>query len=139
MSRSSARGPLRGSIAKWCSWPRTWTGNRQPVADIGQIIFEIAVFVGLRFKGCAAYLAVAGGKAPADRAHAAPFGSVDRHRIQNPERGGEDLGAHPLAGVLHMAGGAGEIELAAPRIEIALAVLVGLERARVVGDLDIER
>src|ERR1700687_2360061 len=111
------------------SWPRARAGNRQSIADIGQIIFEIAVFVVLRIERHAADLAVAGGEAPADRAHAAPFGTVDRHRIQDPERGREHFGADPLAGALHMAGCAGEIELSAPAIEIALAVLIGLERA----------
>ena len=38
-----------------------------------------------------------------------------------------------------MAGGAGEIELAAPRVEILLAVLVGLERAWIGRDFDVER
>src|SRR6202171_6480706 len=121
------------------SWPRARAGNRQSIADVGQIIFEIAVFVVLRMERHAADLAVAGGKAPAGRAHAPPFGPVDRHRIHYPERGREHFGAYPLAGKLHMAGRAGEIELSSPRIEIALAVLVGLERARIVGDLDVER
>src|SRR5258707_11402037 len=102
--------------ASYPSWPRTRAGNRQSVADIGQIIFEIAVFVGLRIERHAADLAVAGGEAPADRAHAAPFGTVDRHGIQNPKCGCEHFGANPLAGFLHMTGRAGEIELAAPCI-----------------------
>src|SRR4030081_1652037 len=122
--------------ASYPSWPRTRAGNRQSVADIGQVIFEIAVFVVLRIERHAADLAVAGGEAPADGAHAAPFGTIDRHGIQDPEPGCQYLGANPFARFLHMAGCAGEIELAASRVEIALAVLVGLERARIVGDLD---
>src|SRR6266481_2832918 len=105
------------------SWPRSRTGDRQPIADIGQIIFEIAVFIVLRTERHAADLAVAGGEAPADRAHAAPFGTVDRHRIQDSERGRQHFGANPLTGALHVTGGAGEIKLAAPSVEIALAVL----------------
>src|SRR6266581_6402274 len=124
--------------ASYPSWPRTRAGNRQSVADIGQIIFEIAVFVVLRIERHAADLAVAGGEAPADGAHAAPFGTVDRHGVQNPERGRQHFGADPLAGGLHVAGGAGEIELAAAGVEIFLAPLVGLERAGIVGDLDVE-
>src|ERR1700720_3479558 len=96
------------------SWPCSRAGDRQAVADIGQIIFEIAVLVGLRFERHAADLAVAGGEAPADRAHAAPFGTVDRHRIEDAERGRQYLGADPLARVLHMAARAGEIELPPP-------------------------
>src|SRR5580704_11719173 len=92
------------------SWPRSRARDRQSVADIGQIIFEIAIFVGLWLERHAAGLAVAGGKPPADRAHAAPFGTIDRHRIQNPERRREDFGADPLARVLHMAARAGEIK-----------------------------
>src|SRR3977135_2047971 len=122
-----------------CSWPRPRTGDRQPVADIGQIIFEIAIFVVLRIERYAANLGVAGGEAPADRSHAAPFGTIDRHGIQDPERGCEHFGAYPLAGTLHVTGCAGEIELSPPGIEIALAVLIGLERARIVRDFDVER
>src|SRR5260370_32866657 len=107
------------------SWPCSRTGDRQSIADIGQIIFEIAVFIVLRTERHAADLAVAGGEAPADRAHAAPFRTVDRHCIQYPECGRQHFGANPLAGALHVTGGAGEIELAAPRIEITLAILVG--------------
>src|ERR1019366_7816018 len=129
LARVSASSSLRPS------WPRSRAGDRQSVADIGQIIFEIAVFVGLRIERDAADLAVAGGEAAADRAHAAPFGTVDQHRIEDAERGRQYLGADPLARVLHMATRAGEIELAAPRIEIALAVLVGFQRPRIVGDL----
>src|ERR1700736_2647603 len=124
----SARAWISASSGS-CSWPRTRTGDRQSIADIGQIIFEIAVFVGLRIEWHAADLAVAGGEAPADGAHAAPFGTVDRHRIQNPERGRQHFGADPFARFLHMTGCAGEIELAAPCIEVALAVLIGFERA----------
>src|SRR6202022_3022193 len=76
------------SLARGFSWPGPRTGDRQPVADIGQVIFEVAIFVVLRVERHAANLAVAGGEAPADRTHAAPFGPVDRHRIQDPERGG---------------------------------------------------
>src|ERR1700730_2195888 len=121
--------------ARGFSWPRSRTGDRQPVADIGQIIFEIAIFVILWVERHPADLAIAGGEAPADRAHAAPFGPVDRHGIQDPERGGEHFGANAFAGTLHEAGRAGEIELPAPCVEISLAVLEGLERARIVGDL----
>src|ERR1700688_1065016 len=137
--RSTAIKLARVWMPGSCSWPRSRAGNRQSVADIGQIIFEIAVFVGLRIERHAANLAVAGGEAPADRAHAAPFGTIDRQRIQYPERGCEHFGADPLARALHMAGGAGEIQLSAPRIEIALAVLVGLECTRIVGDFDVKR
>src|SRR6266513_370278 len=45
--RSAAPKPARASISCLCSWPRSRAGNRQPVAQIGQIIFEIAIFVGL--------------------------------------------------------------------------------------------
>src|SRR5579863_5379341 len=86
------------------SWPCAGSGNRQTVADIGQIIFEIAIFFSLRLERYAANLAVAGGETPADRTHASPFGAVDRQRIQYAERGREHLGAHPLSGVLHVAG-----------------------------------
>src|SRR4051794_6026901 len=68
-----------------CSWAGAGTGDRQSIADIGQIIFEVTIFVGLRLQRHAANLAVAGGKTPADRAHAAPFGAIDRHRVQYPE------------------------------------------------------
>src|ERR1700683_2987544 len=94
------------------SWPRSRAGDRQSVADIGQVIFKIAIFVGLWLQRHAANLAVAGGEAPADRAHAAPFGTVDRHRIEDTERGRENFGANPLARILHMTACAGEIELA---------------------------
>src|SRR6202011_2909601 len=134
----SARAWISASSGS-CSWPRTRTGDRQSIADIGQVIFEVAVFVGLRIERYTADLAVAGGEAPADRTHAAPFGTIDRHCIQEPERGCEHFGANPLARALHVTGRAGEIELSAPCVEIALAVLVGLERARIVGNLDLER
>src|ERR1700682_1600476 len=137
--RSAAPEPARVRRPGACSWPCPRAGNRQSVADIGQIIFEIAVFVGLRIERHAANLAVAGGEAPADRTHAAPFGTIDRHGIQDPERGCEHFGAYPFAGALHVTGCAGEIELSAPGIEIALAVLIGLERARIVRDFDVER
>src|ERR1700682_5105569 len=101
------------------SWPRARAGNRQSIADIGQIIFEIAIFVVLRIERHAADLAVAGGEAPAGRAPAAPFRAIDRHRVQDSERGRQDLGANALAWALHMAGRAGEIELSAPCVEIA--------------------
>src|SRR3984893_1933839 len=103
MSRlpSAARRPARGWMSGSRSWPRSRAGDRQSVADIGQIIFEIAVVVRLRLERNAASLAVAGDEAPADRAHAAPLGTVDRHRVQDPERGREHLGANPLTGILH--------------------------------------
>src|SRR5437763_465059 len=85
----------------------------------------------------AAFLAAA--KAAAARAHAARRGAIVRHRIEDPERGRQHLGANPLARVLHMTARAGEIELPAPRIEIAFAVLIGFERTRVIGDFDVER
>src|SRR5882672_10345902 len=106
---SAALKPARVWMPESCSWPRPRTGNRQPVADIGQIIFEIAVFVVLRIERHAANLAVAGGEAPAGRAHAAPFGPIDRHGIQYPERGCEHFGADSFARTLHVAGGAGKI------------------------------
>src|SRR5260370_8468759 len=84
------------------SWPRTRAGNRQSVADIGQIIFEIAVFVVLRIERYAADLAVAGREAPADGAHPAPFGAVDRHRIQYSERGRHHFAAYPLPRGLYL-------------------------------------
>src|SRR5713226_8803514 len=98
-SNPSGRSP-RACFSGSCSWPSPRTGNRQSVADVGQIIFEIAVFVGLRFERHAADLAVAGREAPADGAHAAPFGTIDRHGIQDPERRRQHLGADPLAGCL---------------------------------------
>src|ERR1700736_2762594 len=138
--RSPAPKSARVRMSACCaSWPRPRTGNRQSVADIGQVIFEIAVFVVLRIERYAANLAVAGGEAPAHRAHAAPFGTIDRHGIQYPERGCEHFGAYPLAGALHVTGCAGKVELSPPGIEIALAVLVGLERARIVRDFDVKR
>src|SRR5258706_876964 len=96
------------------SRPRARTGDRQSVADIGQVIFDIAVFVVLRTERYAANLAVAGGEAAAGGAHAAPFRAIDRHRIENAERGRKHLGANPLARALHMAGRAGTIKLATP-------------------------
>src|SRR5258707_15535086 len=103
MSRppSAALKPARVWMPRSCSWPRSRTGNRQSVADIGQIIFEIAVFVVLRIEWHAGNLAVAGGEAPADRAHAAPFGTIDRQRIQEPDRGCEQLRPDPSARVRH--------------------------------------
>src|SRR5260221_8486555 len=132
----------RAPVCNCCgsrSWPRSRTGDRQAVADIGTIIFEIAIFVVLRIERHAADLAVAGGEAPACGAHAAPFGTIDRHGVENAERRRQHFGANPLARALHMAGGAGEIELAAPRIKVFLALLVGLERSRIVGGFDVER
>src|SRR5205807_6814846 len=120
-------------------WARSRTRDRQPVAHVRQVIFEIAVFLVLRIERHAADLAVAGGEAPAGRAHAAPFGTIYRHRIEKAERRRQYLGADPLARFLHMAGGAGEIELSAPGVEIFLAFLIGLERARIVRDLDVKR
>src|SRR5881396_191342 len=125
-SRSAAstqRAARSGACVR--SWPCSRTGNWQAIADIGQVIFEIAVFVRLRLERDAADLAVAGGETPAGRAHAAPFRPVDRHCVQDSQRGRQHLGADALAGALHMAGRAGEVELAAPRVEIALALLKG--------------
>src|SRR3981189_3688747 len=113
--------------ASYPSWPRTRAGNRQSVADIGQIIFEVAVFVVLRIERHAADLAVAGGEAAAGGAHAAPFPGGDRHCVENAERGRQHLGTDALARALDVAGGAGEIELAAPCVEIFLALLVRLQ------------
>src|SRR5213080_468216 len=130
--------PMRIS-ASGSSWPRSRARNRQPVADIGQIILDVAIFIVLRAQRHAADLAVAGGEAAAGGAHAAPFRAIDRYRVDDAERGRQDFGADALARALDVAGGAGEIELAAPRVEIFLAVLVGRERAGVVRDLDIHR
>src|ERR1700722_19755666 len=105
---STKQPPGRISISavslRSCSWPRTRAGDRQSVADVRQEIFEIAVIFILRIERYPANLAVAGGKAPADRPHATPVGTVDRHCIEDAERGCQHFGAHPLAGVLHMAG-----------------------------------
>src|SRR2546430_14166131 len=131
--------PQRSGFSRCVSWARSRAGDRQPIAHVRQIIFEIAIFFVLRTEWNAADLAVAGGETPADRAHAAPLGTIDRHRVENAQRGRQYLGAYPLARRLHMAGGAREIELSAPRIEIFLALLVSLERARIVRNLDIKR
>src|SRR5581483_6024919 len=120
------------------SWSRARSGNRQSIADIGQKIFEIAIFLALRFEGHGPHLAVAGDKTPADRAHAAPLGTIDWHRIKDSEGGRQDFGAQPLPGVLNMAGSAGKIQLSAPRVEIALAVLVSCQRAGIIGNADVE-
>src|ERR1700743_1140241 len=93
------------------SWPGSWPRDRKAVGDIGEIIFEVAIFVRLRLDRHAASLAVAGDEATADRPHAGPFRTVDRHRIQDAQRRRQDLGADALARALHMAGRAGEIEL----------------------------
>src|SRR6185312_16108046 len=124
----AAPAPMR-ILASCSSWPRSRTRDRQSVADIGQIIFDVAVFIVLRGERHAADLAVAGGETPAGGAHAAPFRAIDRHRVDDAERGRQDFGADALTRALHVAGGAGEIELAAPRVEIFLAVLVRRERA----------
>src|SRR4029079_3130370 len=137
--RSTPRRLGISACLAFVSWPRSRTGDWQSIADIGQVVFEIAIFVGLRLKRHAANVAVAGGKASADGAHAAPFGAVDRHRIENSERGRQYLGANPLARILYTAAGPGEVERSSRRIEIALAVLKCLQRARIVRDLDIER
>src|SRR5215212_2115459 len=137
-SRPAALATMRIS-ASCSSWPRPRTRDRQPVADIGQVVFHVAIFIILRAERHAADLAVAGGEAPAGGAHAAPFRTVDRHRVDDAERGRQNFGADALARALYMAGGAGEVELAAPRVEIFLAVLVGRERARIVRDLDVHR
>src|SRR5260370_18738934 len=131
LPRSAISRPVRVQSSS-CdpSWPRPRSGDRQPVADIGQIIFEIAVLVGLRLERHAADLAVARCKTPADRAHAAPFGTINRHRVQNSERGRENFGTDALARVLHMAARAGEIELSAAGGKKARALLGGLARAR---------
>src|ERR1700736_4980429 len=110
--RSAAPEPARVWRPGSCSWPRSRAGNRQSVTDIGQIIFEIAIFIVLRIERDAADLAAAGGETPAGRSHAAPFRTIDRHRVHDPKRGRQHLGADALAGALYVAGGAGEIELA---------------------------
>src|SRR5213080_2466120 len=78
--------PMRIS-ASGSSWPRSRARNRQPVADIGQIILAVAIFIVLRAQRHAADLAVAGGEAAAGGAHAAPFRAIDRHRVDDAERG----------------------------------------------------
>src|SRR6266404_3541115 len=105
------------------SWPRSRAGNRQPIGDVGQEIFDVAILVRLRLQRNRAGLAVAGDEAAAGGAHAAPFGPVDRQRIQDAERRRQDFRTDALAWALHMAARAGEIHLAAPRVEITLAVL----------------
>src|SRR5580692_11552109 len=119
--------------------PRARPGDRQAVAHVGQIIFDVAVKLVLRLERHAADLAVAGNEAAAHRAHAVPFRAVDRHRRDDAERRRQHFGADVIAGILHVATGAGEIELAAARIKIFLALLVGRKRPRIVRDLDVER
>src|SRR6202451_1452001 len=119
--------------------PRARPGDRQAVRHVGQIIFDVAIKLVLRLERYAADLAVAGDQPPAHRAHAVPFRAIDRHRRDDAERRRQHFGADMVAGILHVAGGAGEIELAAPRIKIFLALLIGRKRARVVRDLDVER
>src|SRR4029077_4216221 len=60
--------------------PRARPGDRQAVAHIGQIIFDVAVKLVLRLERHAAHLGVAGDQPPAHRAHAVPLRAVDRHR-----------------------------------------------------------
>src|SRR3984957_19518548 len=96
--------------------PRAGPGDRQAVAHVGQIIFDVAIKLVLRLERANAELAVAGDQAPAHRAHAVPFRTVDRHRRDDAERRRQHFGADVIAGILHVTGGAGEIELAAPRI-----------------------
>src|ERR1700685_2815113 len=119
--------------------PRARPGDRQAVRHVGQIIFDVAIKLVLRLEGYAADLAVSGEPPPAHGAHAVPFRAIDRHRRDDAERRRQHFGADMIAGILYVARGAGEIELAAPRIEIFFALLVGRERARVVRDLDVER
>src|SRR5258708_23538634 len=111
------------------SWPRSRAGNRQPIGDVGQEILDVALFVRRRLQRNRAGLAVAGDEAAAGRAHAAPFGAVDRHRIEDAERGRQHFGANALARALHMAARAGEIHLAAAGVGIAHAVLCSRARA----------
>src|SRR5579859_2263406 len=120
-------GPRSAAMNASCvcgfrSWPRARTGNRQAVAHIGEVIFEIAIFLGLRLQRDGAHLAVAGDEPAADRPHAAPFGAIDRHGVENSQSRREDLGANALTGVLHVAACAGEVELAATGVEVTLAV-----------------
>src|SRR5581483_11911561 len=89
--------------SRYSSWSCSWARDRQAVRDIGQEIFEIAILVRLRLQRNRAGLAVAGDEAPAGRAHAAPFRTIDRQCIQDAERGREDFGADALARALHMA------------------------------------
>src|SRR4029077_12181326 len=67
-------------------WPRARPGDRQAVAHIGQIIFDVAVKLVLRLERHAAHLDVAGDQPPAHRAHAVPFRAIDRHRRDDAER-----------------------------------------------------
>src|SRR5262249_54456402 len=83
-------------------------------------------------------LAVAGDEAPADRAHRAPLGAIDRHRGHDAKGWRQHLGADVLARRLDVTTRAREIELSAPRVEIFLPLAKGRERARIVGDLDVE-
>src|SRR3984957_18815883 len=119
--------------------PRARPGDRQAVAHVGQIIFDVAIKLVLRLERHAADLDVAGDQPPAHRAHAAPLRAIDRHRGDDAERRRQHFGADMIAGILYVAGSAGEIELAAPRIKILGALFVGHKRARIVRDLDVER
>src|SRR5262245_16527863 len=121
------------------SWPCSRARDRQAVGDIGEIILDVAILVVLRIERHAAHLAVAGDEAAAGGAHARPFRAVDRHRIHDAERRRQHFGADALARALHMAGGAGEVELAAAGVKIFLALLVSGKRARIVRDLDVHR
>src|SRR5262245_19596037 len=121
------------------SWPCSRARDRQAVGDIGEVVLDVAVLVVLRIERHAAHLAVAGDEAAAGGAHAGPFRTVDRQRIHDAERGRQHFGADALARALHIAGGAGEVELAAAGVEIFLALLVGRQRARMVRNLDIHR
>src|ERR1700743_1126406 len=86
---------LPSILSRKSSWPRARSGDRHSIADIRQEVFEVAVLVALRFERYAAHLAVAGHEAAADRDHAAPFRTVDRHRVEDAERGREHLATQP--------------------------------------------
>src|SRR5205814_7422604 len=120
--RRSLRSAARRAERALPSWPRSRARDRQAVGNIGEIVLDVAVFVVLRVEGHAPRLAVAGHVAAAGGAHARPLRTVDRHRLHDTERGRQHFGADALAGALHMAGGTGEVELAAAGVEIFLAL-----------------
>src|SRR5579862_3662867 len=105
---SDSSTPLRPADARLPSrsWARARSGDRQAVAHIRQIVFDIAVELVLRLERHAAHLNVASNKSPACRSHATPLRTVDRQRRNKSKRGSENLGANMIAGALHMAVGA---------------------------------
>src|SRR5512144_805606 len=132
--RSTRQSPAESEhICAWrspISRARAWARDRQAVAHIGEVVFDVAVQVVLRIERDAANLAVAGDKAAAGRAHSAPLRAVDRHRGEDAQRRGEHLGSNALARALHVTARAGEIELTAALVEILLSVFVRLECSR---------